>query len=160
MPGFNVPNTEDSTPRCVVVDADDMFEGKQMAGICSGICAAPVGSRSLCMHLVAIPPGRADPRTSTRPTKRPCSSWKAPQSPAPATGCTTKSPSCQDNSPTFGQGFCTSRTTSAPLPPIRAVLARTDPNEQASVTLLPRLSTPARLERAEDDSSNRHAAGR
>lgn len=142
MSGTPVPNTEDTTPRCVVVDADDLVEGKQKAGIFSGVCADSVGSRALCMHLVTIPPGGAGiPHLHD--------SHETALFVLEGSAVTRFGDRLQ-HEVTVNPGQFLYIPAGVPhVPhnvsdtvPVRAVLARTDPNEQESVTLLPNLHAP------------------
>ncbi len=49
--------TATSTPTCVRVAADQIFEGKQGLSYFSGISAETAGSTGICMHIVTFPPG-------------------------------------------------------------------------------------------------------
>ena len=45
-------------PRCTILDARDMFEGRQRVGTFYGVADTTCGSRGLSMHLVALAPGQ------------------------------------------------------------------------------------------------------
>lgn len=44
-------------PMCRVVRADETYDGKQGLTYFCGIAAETVGSKGICMHLLTIPPG-------------------------------------------------------------------------------------------------------
>lgn len=44
-------------PTCRLVRPDDTYDGKQGLTYFCGIAAETVGSKSICMHLLTIPPG-------------------------------------------------------------------------------------------------------
>ena len=49
--------SERSEPTCRVVRASDTYDGKQGLTYFCGIAAETVGSKGICMHLLTIPPG-------------------------------------------------------------------------------------------------------
>jgi uncharacterized RmlC-like cupin family protein len=49
--------TETSTPTCRVIRPDDTYDGKQGLTYFCGVAAETVGSKGICMHLLTIPPG-------------------------------------------------------------------------------------------------------
>ena len=124
-------------PTCQVVRVGDTFQGKQGLSYFSGIAAETVGSTGICMHLVTFPPGarakahlHQNHETAIYVLSGESRMW-------------------------FGEGLHEELTVRAGeflyipagmphLPtnasetePCTAVLARTDPNEQESVVLLP-----------------------
>jgi uncharacterized RmlC-like cupin family protein len=46
-----------NTPTCQVVRAADAYQGQQGLNYFAGVSAETVGARGLCMHLVKLPPG-------------------------------------------------------------------------------------------------------
>jgi uncharacterized RmlC-like cupin family protein len=131
------------TATCAVVPVGDSFHGKQGLSYFAGISAETVGARGLCMHLVTFPPGaranahlHQDHETAIYILQGESEMW-------------------------FGEGLRERLTARAGeflyipagmphLPanasqtePCVAVLARTDPNEQESVVLLPELDGAA-----------------
>ena len=130
--------TSASAATCVVVRGGDggTYDGKQGLTYFAGISAETTGSRGICMHLLTIPPG-------TRA--------KAHLHEAHETAIYVLS---GDAEMWYGEGLREHLTVGAGeflyipagmphLPansgaaPCTAVLARTDPNEQESVVLLP-----------------------
>lgn len=129
-------------PMCRVVRADETYDGKQGLTYFCGIAAETVGSRAICMHLLTIPPGaRAKAhlhenhetavyllagevvtlygdRLQHRMTNR--------------AGDLVYIPAGVPHLPVNLSGE-----------PASAVIARTDPNEQESVVLLPELEAIA-----------------
>ena len=52
----------DPTPTCVLIDRNTRYRGKQGLDYFAGVSAGTAGSRALCFHKVEIPPlGRAKP---------------------------------------------------------------------------------------------------
>ncbi len=49
--------SEPSEPMCRVVRASETYDGKQGLTYFCGVAAETVGSKGICMHLLAIPPG-------------------------------------------------------------------------------------------------------
>ncbi|MBX9861511.1 MAG: cupin domain-containing protein [Hyphomicrobium sp.] len=129
-------------PMCRVVRADETYDGKQGLTYFCGIAAETVGSKAICMHLLTIPPGaRAKAhlhenhetavyllagevvtlygdRLQHRMTNR--------------AGDLVYIPAGVPHLPVNLSGE-----------PASAVIARTDPNEQESVVLLPELEAIA-----------------
>ena len=46
-----------SQPTCAVIRANETYEGKQGLTYFAGISAQSVGAKALCLHLLTIPPG-------------------------------------------------------------------------------------------------------
>ena len=46
-----------TTPTCAVVRPEESFQGKQGLNYFVGVSAESVGAQGLCMHLVKLPPG-------------------------------------------------------------------------------------------------------
>jgi uncharacterized RmlC-like cupin family protein len=132
-----------STPGCAIVRTRDTYEGKQGLTYFSGISAESAGARGLCMHLLTLPPGgrarahlHENHETAIYVLSGEAEMW-------------------------FGEGLQEYAVISAGdfvyipagmphLPgnrsetePCHAVIARTDPNEQESVALLPELDEVA-----------------
>ena len=123
---------------CRIVRGGDGYEGRQGLAYSAGICAESAGARGLCLHTLTIPPGgRA----------------KAHRHEGHESAIYTVSGRCEV---WWGEGLA-HRDDTGPgdfvyipagvphLPintgsvPIFAVIARTDPNEQESVILMPEL---------------------
>jgi uncharacterized RmlC-like cupin family protein len=128
---------------CVVIHAGETYAGKQGLEYFSGISAQSVGAQGICMHLLTIPPGgrakahlHANHETAIYVLRGTAEMW-------------------------YGEGLREHLTATAGefiyipagvphLPanpsatePAVAVLARTDPNEQESIQLLPELDGQA-----------------
>ena len=97
---------------CRLISGGEAFDGKQGLSYFSGISAESAGSEKLCMHIVTIPPG-----ASARPNLEYVMVIKAGDFCYIPAGVPH-----QPYNPTDK--------------PVRAVIARTDPNEQESVVLL------------------------
>jgi uncharacterized RmlC-like cupin family protein len=135
-------------PTCRVISGQSSFHGKQGLDYFSGISAESTGATGICMHLVTIPPGASanahlheDHETAIYVLQGEADMW-------------------------FGADLNEHLTVKAGeflyipagiphLPanpsatePCVAVLARTDPNEQESVVLLPETDRTPRKRRA------------
>ncbi len=140
------PAPAPSAPTCSVIrsTAAEGDEGKQGLTYFDGISAASAGARGLCMHLVTIPPGGRG---------------KAHLHEGHETALYVLS---GESEMWYGEGLREHLVARAGdfvfipagvphLPanrsrtePCTAVIARTDPNEQESVALLPELDAPVR----------------
>ncbi len=127
-------------PVCTVVRPREQFEGKQGLTYVEGISAERVGSTGICMHLLTLPPGARA---------------KAHLHEVHETAIYIIS---GESEMWFGEGlkehltvragellYIPANTPHLPMntssEPCVAVLARTDPNEQESVVLLPELES-------------------
>lgn len=127
-----------TTPTCQIVRPGETFEGLQGLTYFPGIAAETVGARGICMHLVRIPPGaranahlHAEHETAIYALRGIVDMWYGPQLDQHLTlraGEFLYIPAGMPHQP-----FNTSQVEAL------AVLARTDPNEQESVVLLPKL---------------------
>jgi len=125
-----------TTQTCVRIEQNDQYRGKQGLTYISGVSAESAGSRGLCMHIVTIPPlGRAKPHLHENHET-------AVYTVSGVTGMW------------YGEGlkehmwvkqgdfvYIPANTPHLPYNPSEttpcvALLARTDPNEQESVTVL------------------------
>jgi len=134
---------EASAPSCTIIRAKDSYEGKQGLTYFSGVSAESAGARGLCMHLLTFPPGgrarahmHENHETAIYVLSGEAEMW-------------------------YGEGLREYAVINAGdfvyipagmphLPGNRseteachAVIARTDPNEQESVVLLPELDEVA-----------------
>ncbi len=130
-------------PTCQVIKPGETFEGKQGLSYFAGISAESVGAAGICMHIVTIPPGakanahmHENHETAIYVLSGTAEMW-------------------------FGEDLSEYLTVNAgeylyipagmphlpanpsDIEPAIAVLARTDPNEQESVVLLPELERVA-----------------
>ena len=126
-------------PTCRVVRARKSFEGKQGLAHVRGISAESVGASGLCMHMEMIPPGgRASAHlhekheTAIYVLSGTAEMWFGEGLSEHLTVAAGDYLSIPANMPHLPAN------PSAPETCV-AVLARTDPNEQESVLLLPRL---------------------
>jgi uncharacterized RmlC-like cupin family protein len=127
-----------SIPACRLVRAEGTFDGKQGFRYFEGIAKETVGSSGICMHLLTIPPGgRAKAHkhehheTAIYVLEGEAKMWfgeRLEQVMDTKAGDLVYIPANVPHLPT--------NPTSKP---VRAVIARTDPNEQESVVLLPEL---------------------
>ncbi len=128
-----------SEQTCVVVHAGEAYEGKQALAYFPGISAERAGARGLCMHLLTIPPGgrarahlHANHETAIYVLSGRARMWYGEN---------------LGDELTVGPGDFLYIPAGMPhLPanlsttePATALVARTDPNEQESVVLLPEL---------------------
>lgn len=136
-----------SAPTCRVIRPNETYAGKQGLTYFSGIAAETVEARGICMHLVRIPPGaranahlHAEHETAIYMLSGEAEMWygeRLEQHLTLRAGEFLYIPAGMPHQP-FNPN-----TTEAV-----AVLARTDPNEQESVVLLPELEIH-RLNRAQ-----------
>ena len=127
-----------SKPTCRVVKPGAAYDGKQGLSYFEGIAAETVGSKGICMHLVTIPPGaRAKAHLhETHETAIYVLSGSA------VTWYGDRLEECAELSAgemmyiPAGVPHLPASISDAPC---SAVIARTDPNEQESVVLLPEL---------------------
>lgn len=123
-------------PRCHVLRAVDMYEGKQRTRFFAGISAESVGARGLCMHLVTIPPGgtgevhlHEEHETALFVLEGEAVTWYGP-------GLRAQVVVRAGEFLYIPAGLAHHAGNLHATEPVRAVLARTDPNEQESVVLL------------------------
>jgi uncharacterized RmlC-like cupin family protein len=134
----------DTKPACRVIRAGETYRGKQGLDYAAGISAETTGATKLCMHLLTLQPGERakahlhrDHETAVYMLSGEAQMW-------------------------YGDGLEEHRVVRAGdmvfipagvphLPanlsdaPAMAVIARTDPNEQESVVLLPELDAKVRV---------------
>jgi len=130
--------SEKEAQRCRVVRPGGTYEGKQGFSYFEGIAAETVGSSGICMHLLTIPPGgrakahmHASHETAIYTISGESHVWHGER---------------LENHTVVRSGEMFYIPAGVPhLPanlgdePCTAVIARTDPNEQESVVLLPEL---------------------
>jgi uncharacterized RmlC-like cupin family protein len=135
-----MPNA--SEPTCHVVRAADTYDGKQGLTYFCGIAAETVGSRGICMHLLTIPPGG---RAKAHMHENHETAIYVLEGEAIA----LYGDRLQHHAITKAGDLFYIPAGVPHLPinlsdkPISAVIARTDPNEQESVILLPELEAYA-----------------
>jgi uncharacterized RmlC-like cupin family protein len=126
------------TPTCRVVRPHDTYDGKQGLTYDAGISAESVGAQGLCMHLLSIPPGararahlHQQHETAIYVLSGVAEMWygeRLEQHCVIRAGELLYIPAGMPHLPFNPYDE-----------PATAVLARTDPNEQESVLLLPEL---------------------
>ncbi len=131
--------TRTSTPACAVLHAASEYTGKQAINYLSGISAESTGARGICMHLLTIPPGghakahlHEHHETAIYILQGEAHMWcgeKLAQDMVARAGDFVYIPAGMPHLP-----YNASATETC-----IAVIARTDPNEQESVILLPEL---------------------
>jgi uncharacterized RmlC-like cupin family protein len=131
-----------SEPMCRVVRADETYDGKQGLTYFCGVAAETVGSKAICMHLLTIPPGA---RAKAHLHENHETAIYILEGEA-----LTLYGSRLQHQMINKAGDLVYIPAGVPhLPinlsdkPISAVIARTDPNEQESVVLLPELEALA-----------------
>lgn len=127
-----------SKPTCRIVKPDAAYDGKQGLSYFQGISAETVGSKGICMHLLTIPPGakakahlHESHETAIFMLSGSADTWygdRLEQHVVLHAGELMYIPAGVPHLPA-------NRTTT----PCTAIIARTDPNEQESVVLLPEL---------------------
>jgi uncharacterized RmlC-like cupin family protein len=126
----------DDSPTCRLLRAGETYSGKQGFDYLAGISAETAGARGLCMHLLTVPPGgraKAHMHESheTAIYVLEGEMWYGPRLKhhmAARAGDMIYIPA--------GVPHLPMNRSAAPM---TAVIARTDPNEQESVVLLPDL---------------------
>lgn len=131
--------TTASTPTCRVIHPDETYEGKQGLAYFAGISAESAGARGICMHLLTIPAGgrgrahlHENHETAIYVLSGEAEMWYGEglrEHLAVRAGDFLYIPAGMPHLP----------GNSSQTEPCVAVIARTDPNEQESVVLLPEL---------------------
>ena len=129
-------------PGCRLVRPSDTYDGKQGLTYFEGVASETVGSRAICMHLLTIPPGgRAKVHLhENHETAIYILSGEA---------VTLWGDRLEERTDLRGGDLFYIPAGVPHLPvnlsnaPVSAVIARTDPNEQESVVLLPELEAIA-----------------
>ena len=130
-------------PRCSVIFAGGTYLGKQGLAYFAGISSATVGARGICMHLVTIPPGgrakahvHENHETAIYILNGESEMWYGEdlrEHLVAGAGDFLYIPAGVPHLP----------VNRSQTEPCTAVIARTDPNEQESVVLLPELERVA-----------------
>jgi uncharacterized RmlC-like cupin family protein len=128
-----------STPTCVVIKSDQTFAGKQGLSYFTGISADTAGSTGLCMHMVTFEPGQRARahlheahETAIYILSGRCVMWYGE-------GLRERLEVGAGEFLYIPAGMPHLPTNASDSESCVAVLARTDPNEQESVVLLPEL---------------------
>jgi uncharacterized RmlC-like cupin family protein len=129
-------------PACRLVRPSDTYDGKQGLTYFEGIASETVGSRAICMHLLTIPPGG---RAKVHLHQNHETAIYILQGEA----ITLWGDNLEERTDMRGGDLFYIPAGVPHLPvnisnaPVSAVIARTDPNEQESVVLLPELEARA-----------------
>ena len=128
-----------STPTCAIIHSKDTYEGKQGLTYFAGISAESAGARGICLHLLTFPPGgraqahlHENHETAIYVLSGEAEMWygdKLQERAIASAGDFVYIPAGMPHLP----GNCSQTE------PCLALIARTDPNEQESVVLLPEL---------------------
>ena len=128
----------DPSPDCRVLRAGDSYQGKQGFSYAAGISAESAGARGICLHLLTIPPGQrakahlhAEHETAIYVLSGESQMWygeRLERHVFVRAGDMLYIPAGMPHLPA-----------NLSDEPVTAVIARTDPNEQESVVLLPEL---------------------
>lgn len=134
--------SEPSEATCRLVRPDDTYDGKQGLTYFCGIAAETVGSKGICMHLLTIPPGG---RAKAHMHENHETAIYVLEGEAIALyGDRLQYHAITKAGDLF---YIPAGVPHLPInisnKPISAVIARTDPNEQESVVLLPELEALA-----------------
>jgi uncharacterized RmlC-like cupin family protein len=131
-----------AAPMCRVINAETAYEGKQKMGLVAGICRQTVGSEHLCMHLISMKPR----------TRGAVHIHDGHESSLYVTAGRTRTYFGSELEHHVDSGAGELLYIPAGLPhvaanltdePAAGVIARTDPNEQESVRLIPELEDKA-----------------
>ena len=134
--------TQSSQPVCRLVRPSGTYDGKQGLSYFEGIAAETVGARGICMHLLTIPPGA---RAKAHMHKNHETAIYVLSGEA----VTLRGDRLEERTVTRAGDLFYIPAGVPHLPvnlsdkPVSAVIARTDPNEQESVVLLPELDAVA-----------------
>jgi uncharacterized RmlC-like cupin family protein len=133
----------ESTAQCRVIRPGQGYEGKQGLGYGTGVSAETAGASGLCLHTLVIPPGgrgkahlHEHHESAIYLIEGECEMWWGEglaHHELVNTGDFVYIPAGAPHLPA-------NRSTTVPM---TAVVARTDPNEQESVVLLPELDALA-----------------
>jgi uncharacterized RmlC-like cupin family protein len=130
-------------PTCRIVSGGDMYAGKQGLAYFGGVSAQNTGSQHLCLHLLVIPPGgRAVPHlhenheSAIYLIEGGAEVWWGD-------GLTEHGVMRAGDFMYIPPGVPHLPVNHSETDEARAVIARTDPNEQESVVLLPHLQLPS-----------------
>ena len=129
-------------PDCRLVRPSDTYDGKQGLTYFEGIASETVGSRAICMHLLTIPPGG---RARVHLHENHETAIYILEGEA----ITLWGDNLEERTELRGGDLFYIPAGVPHLPvnlgnaPVSAVIARTDPNEQESVVLLPELEARA-----------------
>jgi len=131
-----------SKPTCRLIRPDDTYAGKQGLTYFAGIASETVGSRAICMHLLTIPPGgRAKAHMHA---SHETAIYVLEGEAVALYGDRLEHHAITKAGDLF---YIPAGVPHLPInmsdKPISAVIARTDPNEQESVVLLPELEALA-----------------
>ena len=131
---------------CTVIRGGRPFEGRQGLSYFEGISAESAGAQALCMHLLDMPPAprRFRIRRLTRRDPRP----QRPREDALRRGLSQELEVGTGDFLYIPAGM-PHQPFNAGDEPCRAVIARTDPNEQESVVLLDESRTAVTVVRAD-----------
>lgn len=130
--------TSHSEPTCRLVRAEETYDGKQGLTYFCGIASETVGSKAICMHLLTIPPGA---RAKAHMHENHETAIYVLDGEAVA----LYGDRLQNHAITKAGDLFYIPAGVPHLPvnlsgkPVSAIIARTDPNEQESVVLLPEL---------------------
>jgi uncharacterized RmlC-like cupin family protein len=135
--------TSPITPTCAVIHTQETYEGKQGLTYFAGVSAQSVGAQALCMHLLTIPPGgkaqahlHANHETAIYVLSGDSGMWygeRLREYLEARTGDFVYIPAGTPHLP----------VNLSQTEPCVALIARTDPNEQESIVLLPELNEHA-----------------
>jgi len=138
-----VDNRQISKPTCTVVHSRETYEGKQGLTYFAGISAESAGARGICLHLLMFPPGgrakahlHENHETAIYVLNGEAEMWygeKLQEYMAVNAGDFIYIPAGIPHLP----------GNRSQAEPCHALVARTDPNEQESVVLLPELDERA-----------------
>jgi uncharacterized RmlC-like cupin family protein len=128
-----------SQSTCTVIHASESHGGKQGLNYLAGVSAQSTGARALCMHLLTIPPGgrakahlHEQHETAIYVLQGTAEMWYGE-------GLRDHLSATAGDFIYIPAGVAHLPTNPSQAEPCIAVLARTDPNEQESVVLLPEL---------------------
>lgn len=130
------PTGAQTQPQVHVVTASERYEGRQRAETLAGISAESVGARRLCMHLVTIPPGACGEIHLHQDHESALFILEGTAATRFGPGLAHQAIAKAGDFVYIPAGMAHQAINLSASEPVRAILARTDPNEQESVVLL------------------------
>ena len=130
--------TNSGKPTCKVIRSSESYAGKQGLNYFTGISAESVGSQGICMHLLTIPPGgrakvhlHENHETAIYVLSGEAETWHGEG--------LSEHLVVREGEFLYIPAGVPHLPVNTSSKPVTVVLARTDPNEQESVALLPHL---------------------
>ena len=128
--------------KCFTVQASEAYQGKQGLTYFAGVAAETVGARGICMHLLTVPPG-ARAKAHLHEGHETAVYVLAGESLTIFGDKMQYAQRSKAGDIVYIPAGVPHMPVNLSNEPVQAVIARTDPNEQESVNLLPELEAAA-----------------